>query len=141
MRLWHRCCHIRQTESNCLRRFENWTEPGARCIGQVQLHHGDNGSVFSFSPDSLCDLCLCVESRSTHSPQRRRGRRVRAEKFKLRHSSKLPGGIYDGRSFARMSGRRGGLEVGRRLSLNHYHLHHRLFAPGSCEVLRRSLSS
>src|SRR6266566_4106584 len=37
VRLWHRCCHIRQTESNCFSAVRNWTEPGARCIGQVQL--------------------------------------------------------------------------------------------------------
>jgi len=40
------------------------------------------------------------------------------------------------RSSTRMSCRRGRLEVGRRLPLDNYYLHHRLLTPGSREVLK-----
>ena len=39
-----------------------------------------------------------------------------------------------------MSGGRGCLEVGRRLSLDNYHFHNRISAVGSCEMLSQGSS-
>ena len=53
------------------------------------------------------------------------------------HGFERNGGVSYGRSFTRMSGGRGGLEVGWRLFLNDRYFHHPLCAPGPRQVLRR----